>query len=103
VPDIGIHWTLDTNKAWPYGGKGDRKYYYVYYSTVKLSDIDLLKTLKALTGDFPAEKEIVLKRGKRIKINRVDRIELLEPVRIDNKWTFPRNTVTFNTKYYVNT
>lgn len=87
---IGRYWTIDKNKAFPYGGKGTREYYYIYHATIPLKSIDWKLTLEHSIWEHRHEKEVALKFDKHIKVNKIEKIKDLKPYSEGGKWHFPK-------------
>lgn len=118
LPNLGIHWTTDYKKAYPYGGKLKSHYdpYLIYTAIVPVWAVNWIETFKAAIGPFPLEKEVVLKRNKTIRVILVVRRVNLEPFKIVDepgrfpddpettyKWHFPKEVTEVYNQFYTKT
>lgn len=78
---MGICWTSDWAKAFPYGYKNNIDSYYIYTAKVSTDCIDEGKTALMAGGEFSHEREVVLKPGSEVKIIRIETVTILPPIR----------------------
>lgn len=88
---VGRYWTINKIKAFPYGGKGTREYYYIYHAIVPFKSINWKLTIKHSLWEHRHEKEVALLFGRDIEVNKIEKIKDLKPYRLEGGgWKFPR-------------
>lgn len=101
--EIGIYWTSDWNKAYPYGYKGQIDDYYIYTANITQDYIDVAATAKKADESFSYEREIVLNKGIEITITRIEHVKLYAPMQTNNGWTYKKEILLTNTNYKIKT
>ena len=74
INNLGASWTVDYTKAYPYGGKGDMRLYFILHTRVDKSKIDFENTREVTLGCHAREKEIVLLKNIPIVITKIDTV-----------------------------
>jgi len=101
ITKIGIYWTQDWNKAFPYGYKQQIDDYYIYTAKIPHSCIDIAETAIKADGTFSYEREVVLKPNEEIEIIRIEHIKLFAPMRQNKDWIFKKEIQLINTNFKV--
>lgn len=100
---LGVYWTTDWNKAYPYGYKDEIKYYNIFTAKINDEDIDYEKTKLKSEDVFNHEKEIVLKSNVEITVIRMENVIIHPPEKHENKWMFSKTIKSTNTNLKMKT
>jgi len=91
--NLGICWSFDYNKAYPYNGKGTPyKFYYICHALIPLKGINWKRTIEVNSDGFTYEKEIRLAFQQPIYVYQCDKIVILPCYSDGTKWNFPKET-----------
>lgn len=100
---LGLCWTSDYDKAFPYGYKRNIDSYHIYVAKVSSGCIDEGKTALMSQGEFSLEREVVLKPGVDIEVIRIDQVTIFPPIRIGEGWKFKKEVQTININFKTKT
>lgn len=89
LQNLGRFWSINIDKAFPYGG--NNKEYYQFKGYIPISSIDFKETTKRTNGYHSHEKCLVLKVGAEVKIKEVNYIKHLSPLGICSTWVWPKD------------
>lgn len=98
--NLGICWTFNYDKAYPYNGKGTPyKFYFIYHALIPMKGINWKRTIEVNSNGFTYEKEIRLQFQQPIYVLQCDKIIILPCYSDGKKWQFPKEVHSVKYKF----